>query len=177
MKYLFCISCGAGLILGAFALEAKDNREWETGKVLDSNSARTVLQTGATTAGGATTTVNGTASNNGYGTTSYSGTATSAGASHTNLQYMGIKETDLLIVGNQYAYVVHDRKIRAPGLGGMVGASIANRKHGCRFIVNDEVRYSQEKDKLYVQDADGKTCTLDIDKQVHLMHTDTDTKK
>lgn len=171
MKYLFSISCGAALTLGALALQAKDNRSWETAKVMDSNSARSALQTGATTASKATTSVNGSANttDNGYGAnTTYSGTATSTGASHTNVEYTGIKESDLLIVGNRYAYVVHDQVVHAPGLGGMIGSSIANHKHGCRFIVNDEIQYSQEKNNLYVKDADGKTCKLDIDKQIHV---------
>ena len=47
----------------------------------------------------------------------------------------------------------------------MLTNAIANRKHGCRFIIGDQAKYAQEKNYLYVLDADGKECTLDITRQ------------
>jgi hypothetical protein len=42
---------------------------------------------------------------------------------------------------------------------------IANRRHGCRFIVGDNVKYSQEKGDLWVLDADGKEFKVPILRQ------------
>jgi hypothetical protein len=35
-------------------------------------------------------------------------------------------------------------------------------------MVNDKIKYAQEKRKLYVMDADGKECKLDILRQERL---------
>ena len=83
---------------------------------------------------------------------------------------MVIQDTQLLIVGEQYAYVVNDSVSKSVGLPthGIVKRAIMNRKHGCRFVVGDNVRYSQDRTKLYVLDADGKECKLDIARQQRL---------
>lgn len=57
-------------------------------------------------------------------------------------------DTQTVISGREYRYRVIDRK-----------------KHFCRFIVGDDVKYEQKKSKLYVLDADGKQCTLEIVRQ------------
>jgi hypothetical protein len=73
-----------------------------------------------------------------------------------------VQETKVRIVGKDYDYIAYDATSAQAGL---LSRAIANRKHGCRFIVNDEVKFAQEKDKLYVRDADGKECRLDILRQ------------
>ncbi len=54
------------------------------------------------------------------------------------------------------------------GLVAITSHAIAKRKHGCRFIVGDEVKFWQEKAVLHVVDADGKECKLDILRQERL---------
>jgi len=78
------------------------------------------------------------------------------------LNSVTIKSTQLRIVGEDYEYLVDDTTSAQSGL---LTRSIANRKRGCRFVVGDEVKYAQEKDKMYVLDADGKECKLDILRQ------------
>ena len=43
--------------------------------------------------------------------------------------------------------------------------AITNHKHGCRFMIGEDIQYVQEKGKLIVLDLDGKACDLDIIKQ------------
>ena len=63
--------------------------------------------------------------------------------------------------------MVNDPVAKSVGLAthGIVTRSIANRKHGCRFVIGDDVKYVQEKSKLRVLDADTKECVLDIVRQ------------
>jgi hypothetical protein len=71
---------------------------------------------------------------------------------------------NLIVVGVDYLYTVQDSRRHDLPLTSVM----ANREHGCRFIVGDEVKYAQEnRDKrhLYVLDADGKECKLDIVRQ------------
>jgi hypothetical protein len=42
---------------------------------------------------------------------------------------------------------------------------IVNRKHGCRFIVGEDIRYSQQKGYLWVLDPDDKECKTEIIRQ------------
>jgi hypothetical protein len=46
--------------------------------------------------------------------------------------------------------------------------ALANRKHGCRYIVGNAIQYAQEKNILYVRDTDGKEGELDIVRQERL---------
>ncbi len=80
---------------------------------------------------------------------------------------MIVQDTELMIAGKDYAYVIHDPVAKPVGLPtrGIVTRAIENRGHGCRFVVGDEVKYYQEKAKLHVLDADGKECKLDILRQ------------
>ncbi len=143
------------------AFAAKD-RNWNVGKVLDSQSARTYVRTGAGTTASTTATVSPD-----YGAGS---TVNAHTDSETKIHEMVIQDTQLLIVGEQYAYVVNDSVSKSVGLPthGIVKRAIMNRKHGCRFVVGDNVRYSQDRTKLYVLDADGKECKLDIARQQRL---------
>ena len=81
------------------------------------------------------------------------------------LNQVTVREAQVRIVGKEFEYLAYDSTSAQTGL---LTRTIANRKHGCRFIVNDEVKYVQEKSKLYVRDADGKECKLDILRQERL---------
>lgn len=113
------------LLMLATALFAAD-REWKTGKVLNSRSAKTYLE-----------------------------------------DSMVMQDTQLLILGDEYSYVIDDPVSKTTKLPThhIVTRSIQNIGHGCRFIVGDSVKYSQAKAKLHILDADGKQCTLDILRQ------------
>ena len=143
------------------AFSAKD-RNWNVGKVLDSQSARTYVQTGASTTASTRATVSPS-----YGAGS---TVNAHTDSETEIHEMAIQDTQLLIVGKEYAYVVNDSVSKSVGLPthGVITREIMNRKHGCRFVIGDDVRYSQDKSKLYVLDADRKECKLDIVRQQRL---------
>jgi len=78
------------------------------------------------------------------------------------LNSVTVRESVVRIIGTDYEYLAYDSTSAQTGL---LTRSLANRKHGCRFIVNDDVQYAQEKSKLYVRDADGKECKLDILRQ------------
>jgi hypothetical protein len=150
------------LLLFVCPLLAKEDRDWQVGKVLDSQSARTYVQSGTTTS----TTTSGTLSPD-YG----AGSTLSANATaETRIHELAIQDTQILIVGKEYAYVVDDSVAKSVGLPthGIVTRAILNRKHGCRFVIGDSIRYSQDKSKLYVLDPDGKTCKLDIVRQERL---------
>ena len=88
-------------------------------------------------------------------------------SANTRVRNVTVKTNTLIILGDDYAYTIEDTTQRTDSLraGSLLGTALANRRHGCRFIVGEEVRYSQEKDHLYVLDADGKECRLDILKQ------------
>jgi hypothetical protein len=82
------------------------------------------------------------------------------------LNRVTVKESEVRITGKEYEYLVYDSTSPETGLA---SRAVANRKHGCRFIVNDDVKYVQTKNKLYVIDADGKECKLDILRQERLV--------
>lgn len=149
------------LFCAASALVAKE-RNWQIGKVLDSESARTYIPTGASTSA---TTAGTVSPDYGSGSTVHANTS-----AQTQIHQMAIQDTELLIVGTEFAYIVDDRVAKSVGVPshGVVSRAIMNRKHGCRFVMSDEIKYSQEKAKLYVIDADGKECKLDILRQERL---------
>jgi hypothetical protein len=139
------------------AQKSKKEPEWKTGKVLDSRVAKSSVATGATT------TTTGTANADTTGQTTINST------SSTHFDFTTIRDNQLVIVGDEFAYVIEDTRVT--GGGGLVGLaerSIANRKHGCRFIVGDNVKYWQEKAVLHVRDADDKECKTDIVRQERL---------
>jgi hypothetical protein len=80
---------------------------------------------------------------------------------------MTINDTQLLIVADDFLYVVNDSVEKGIGLGlnGSLARAIANRKHGCHVIIGDPVEYSQEKATLMVKDVDGKVCKMEIVRQ------------
>jgi hypothetical protein len=156
-------------ITASSVLAAKKDLSWKTGKVLDSQAAKAYLQTGATTNGSSSTTAVGSATtfNN---TTTGSATAHTNSSAETRIHHMAIQSTELLIVGDEYTYLVNDdvEKAVGPRLQGSLGRAIANRKHGCRYIVGDSIQYAEEKNNLWITDGDGKQCKLDIVRQERL---------
>jgi len=153
--------------------EAKD-RDWKLGLVLDSKSSQTTLATGATT--NTTGTVTATAQTTGTATTAggttFGNTTTTAGGEYqqtsvTVVHHMTIRDTELVIVGQDYAYVIDDPVATS---GPLLRKAIANHKHGCRFIIGEDIKYVQEKGKLIVSDTDGKQCDLDIVRQEKVQH-------
>jgi hypothetical protein len=142
--------------------------DWKTGRVLDTQSAKTFVQTGSSTQANATANTFGTASSTTSGNFSsgtYSGTTGVHGTSETQIHSMTIQETQLLIVTNEFLYVVTDTVQKGIGLNGSLARAIANRKHGCHVIVNDPVQYSQDKSTLLLMDVDGKVCKMEIVRQ------------
>jgi hypothetical protein len=126
----------------------KESCSWEAGQVLDSATARSRELASSTT-------------------------VNSGDASHTSFEYSTLKESALVIWGKQYAYVIYDRHFSFSNIrpGSLIKTALTNRQHGCRFIVNDSVRYAQDRGNLWIVDVDHKVCKLEIDKQVHLQPT------
>jgi len=84
---------------------------------------------------------------------------------------LAMRDTDLMIRGDEYSYVVEDTVMKNGSINpahGIITRSIANRKHGCRFVIGDDVKYYQDKMLLHVIDADGKECKVDILRQERL---------
>ncbi len=130
------------LLFAVSAFPAKKDRDWKTGKVLDSSTDKHYVQTGATTTSYPTY--------GGYGAVSAQTQATTA----------TVKETHVVIEGADYTYTINDQTVREPGV-------IALRKstHGCRYIVGEEIKYVAEQRILFVQDVDGKECKVEILRQ------------
>jgi hypothetical protein len=142
----------ASLLLAISSLAlAADKHHWKAGRVLDSEAVNAYLQ-------GASTTFS----------------QPSAGASpQTPTQHMELKSSELLILGDEYAYVIEERVEKGEQEGTFYydkfGRPIRNGKHGCSYVVNDWISYAQEGgNKLYVNDVHGKTCKLDIVRQARL---------
>jgi hypothetical protein len=145
----------AAILFTLTAYAAKDiDRVWKTGTVLDSQSAKTFVETGTSTQARATVTTYGFGAN-------------ATGSSETQINRIAVKDTQLLIVTEEFLYVVQESTVKGAGLVGM----IANRKHGCRVIVNDPIRYSQERSALYLMDPDNKVCKMEIVRQERPVQT------
>ncbi len=82
-------------------------------------------------------------------------------------------DKQIIIQGEHYQYVVDDLTLKAVGLPtrGILDRAVANRKHGCRMVVGDSIQYAPEKGKLFILDADGKECKLDIVRQERIPGT------
>ncbi len=84
---------------------------------------------------------------------------------------MAMRDTDLMIRGDEYSYVVEDTVMKNGSINPahkIITRSLTNRKHGCRFVISDDVKYYQDKTTLHVIDADGKECKLDVLRQERL---------
>jgi len=156
VRYLLRVVIGM-LTLAVFASGAKE-RDWKTGKVTDAESYRRTYATGSTSQSTTTGTVG---PDNGAGSSVNATTTTNTRVEHTQ-----VKTNLVLIVGEQYVYYVEDSSTRGGPIQGSYGAGyqlgriIRNRKHGCRFVVGEDVKYAQEKSTLHVIDADAKECSL-----------------
>ena len=141
---------------------AKDKKEhdWKTAKVLDSRLAKTSAPTGSTvSASGTSTTV----------TTGNVTTTSSQGGASAATDYANIRDDQLLLLSDEFAYVVEDTRVSGGhGLVAVTAHAVANRKHGCHFIVGDPVKFWQDKAVLHVIDADGKECKVDVLRQERL---------
>jgi hypothetical protein len=116
-----------------YAKKDKD-KDWKTGKVLDSQAVKTRAGVAATAEGIPT-----------------------------------IRDTDLMILGEEFAYVIEDTRVTGKtSLVGLTERAISNRHHGCRFIVGDDVKYYQERAVLHVLDADNKECKVEVLRQERL---------
>jgi hypothetical protein len=145
------------LIVIATAVFGAKQRDWKTGKVVDSANSKAEYATSATTQ----TTTNGTVSPDiGAGST-VKATSTSS----TRIYHTTVDSNTIFIVGDEYLYTTEDSAAHGGAPAIQIAHAIGNRKHGCRFIVGDDVKYSQEKSKLYAIDADGKECQLTITRQ------------
>jgi hypothetical protein len=153
------------LMLAAFG--GTKQRDWKVGRVMDSTMSNTIhaIGTVTNTSGTATASGFGTASTAGTGTTVMSGTATASGqsTSSTAIREIAVQSNELLIVADKYLYVVQDSKTYIRGA--LLRNAIVNRKHGCRFVVGEDINYAQEKGDLWVLDPDGKECKVPILRQ------------
>jgi hypothetical protein len=134
---------------GAYAVKDSD-RVWKTGKVLDSQTAKTFVQTGFSTQVNGNATTFGTTSSTTVGDTSsgtFTATTTAHGTAETQMHSMTINDTQLLIVADDFLYVVNDSVQKGIGLNGSLARAIGNRRRGCHVIIGDPVQY-----------VDGKGC-------------------
>ena len=120
------------LALTLLASGAKD-RNWKIARVLDSNSDPSSYVTGSTTNTTATATATG-----GPGFATANGQSNSS----TTIHSVSVQASELLLAGEGYFYIIHDDRMRS---GPILTRALANRKHGCRFVVGEDVKYSQEK--------------------------------
>jgi hypothetical protein len=150
------------LAMVAPALAAKKKpkppRDWLVGKVLDSTTGRHREVTGAHT----TQTTTGTISPD-HDAGADVNTRTD---SSTEVEVSDYRTTKVIIDGEQFLYTVFDSVQAEPFPSiALAVTKLANRGHGCRFIMGDDIKYSQDKARLYVIDADGKECKTRIVKQ------------
>jgi hypothetical protein len=139
----------------ATPVHVDDGRDWQTGTVIDSDTTKSSLVNGAHTigsvhsdfAGGATLNLN------------------------TRIEHLNINETQMVLVGHNYSYVVQKTEARTfDGAPVSVLASvIAGAKPHCgRVIVGEEIKYAQQGGALYLKDADGRECKFQISRQERL---------
>jgi hypothetical protein len=160
------------------AFGATNERDWKVGRVLDSALSGAFFVTGSVTntTGTATAFGSGMANTTGSATTlgntttlntntALSGTVTASGRSTSSTAITGVavQTNELMIVADKYFYVVRDTRSYIPGA--LLRNALANRKHGCRFIVGEDIKYAQEKGYLWVLDPDGKECKIPILRQ------------
>ncbi len=138
----------ASILILPLTLALGGDHNWTTGKVLDSAVSRDLLATSIASQA------------------HFTGTARSL-ITNSSVDRTTFWDKQIVIQGGSYWYAVDDLTLRAVGLplNGLINRAVANRKHGCRMVVGDPIQYAQEKGKLFVLDADGKECKLDIIRQ------------
>ena len=142
------------LIFPLMIFAAKKDRDWKMGKVADSSMSTSEYTRGTTT----TANTNGTISPD-YGAGSTVHATTTA---NTTVRHVEVDTNHVVIIGTDFIYWVQDPTQHGRG---PIGTAIVNRKHGCRFIVGENIKYDQDRRSLYVLDADGKQCKLEIVRQ------------
>ncbi|MBV9082880.1 MAG: hypothetical protein JOZ62_09405, partial [Acidobacteriaceae bacterium] len=127
------------LFIFAVASQAGDH-QWQTGEIVDSEIASTTITPGAVASG-----------------------------STIRIIHRQVTDTNVIIRGAEYEYVAErEPSSYLQSRTGVISGILLSRDHGCRFIVGDRADYSAEGGKLYVIDADGKQCKLNIIRQAHL---------
>jgi hypothetical protein len=161
------LSVFVAAFLAIAAISFAKDRDWKVGTLLDSKSTKTYVQTGSSTQSDATANTSGSVDSAG----GFNASTTASGSSQTQIHSLTIQDTQFVIVGDQYLFVVSDtvEKSHGRGLVGLVGNAVVNSKHGCRLIVNDPVKYFQDKSVMYVLDADGKECKMDLARQERII--------
>jgi hypothetical protein len=102
---------------------------------------------------------------------------TRAGIAATTEAIPTINDTQLMILGDEFAYVIEDTRVSgSTSLLGLAGRAVSNRHHGCRFIVGDDIKYWQERAILHVLDTDGKECKAEVLRQERLKKQDSPPK-
>lgn len=168
----------AGILLCVCAATFAKDRSWQLGHVLNAAMSQRVVDLGAvsTTSGTATASGAGIANTTGTATTTgnttnFEGTTVSSGSAtarsqsttYTAIQKMGVRNDELLIVTDRYLYVIEDSRTYMPGRP--LANALNNRHRGCRYIVGEDIKYSQEKGYLWILDPDGRECKVPILRQ------------
>jgi hypothetical protein len=77
-----------------------------------------------------------------------------------------IRETELALVSDQFAYIIIDTRTQVnSNMTTTIVRAVANRHHGCHYIVGDDIRFYQDKAILHVIDVDGKECKAEVMRQ------------
>jgi hypothetical protein len=73
-------------------------------------------------------------------------------------------------VSDEFAYIINDTRTQGgfSSVSGAIGHAISGRHYGCRFIVDDSVKFYQDKAILHVIDTDGKECKAEVLRQERL---------
>lgn len=137
----------ADFVLAVSGYAAKDHT-WSNAFTVDAKTARTYVPTGIT---------------------AQAGTAGTTAWATAQLHSMTIQETQLVIVSPEFLFVVNDTTEKSHSLYGIAGRAIANHKRGCRIIINDPIVYYVERSTVYVIDADGRECKLDLIRQERIV--------
>jgi hypothetical protein len=148
-------------------------RDWHVGTLLDARSTKTYVPTGTTT------TVNSSASSFGAGPGLltgglYASSTDSQTAIQTRINGVTLKETQMLILGTEYFYVVtysnlKDEPIGRVLIGAALGATSGKRHRGCPLAVNDPITYARDRDSMIVLDMDGKECRMELERQERIL--------
>lgn len=121
--FLWTLFASLLLHVPVIAADKKSQHEWKTGKVLDSRLVKSSVPVGATTDSNSTAVTTGQSTSTTIGsTTDTTGTAVTSGqtTSSTQIVFANIRDNQLVILGNEFAYVVEDR-------ASLVGPSLALR--------------------------------------------------
>jgi hypothetical protein len=76
-----------------------------------------------------------------------------------------VEDTLIFLENDEFSYILTttQQSGRLPLHHGVIGDIQALKNHhACRFVVNDDVQFYQDKKTLHVIDADGKECKAEI---------------